>query len=404
MRPDRVLVTGAGGFIGDRLTHRLALQESVDVCPLVHRISGPHAMRLARLPVDIEQGSILDRTRMEALLEGCDAVIHCAVGTKETTIEGTQILVDAAVGAGVDRFVHVSSASVHGHEWRGELTETAHFAPDTAYGKWKVAAERLVRERTRQSALDPTIFRPFIVYGPFSEFVTTPVETIRSGAILADGGAGTLNGIYVDNLIDALITALHHEDAPGEVFMLRDDSPMSWRTYYTRLARAIDNHPPIVFRSSARIASERRRAHLHDSVIRPIRALQGILTGTETKRILFDEFDQVPWANSLYGALPDALTERIRPGDSAKTIPYREQSDDIAGSYPLPAVRYVKMHRSTGTISSAKARSLLGWQPRVAQEEALARVCHWIEELETIPSVPNDSADDQPETIEATHE
>lgn len=404
MSANRVLVTGAGGFIGDRLTHRLALQEPYDVCPLVHRIGGPHAMRLARLPVDIEQGSILDRTRMDDILEDCDAVIHCAVGPRETTIEGTQTLLEAAMAAGVDRFIHMSSASVHGHEWHGELTETAQFSPDTAYGEWKVEAERQIWERTCSSTLDPTIFRPFIVYGPYSEFVTAPVDTIRSGAILADGGVGTVNGIYFDNLIDAIITSLYHEDAPGEVFMLRDDTSMSWRAYYEMLASAIDDNPPIVSRSSSRIAFERRMTYLHNSVVPPIRALRRIVTSAETRQVLFDEFEQVPWANRVYGALPDAALDRIRSAEIPKSIPHRDDIDEPSPTYPLPEPRHVKMQRSTGTISSAKAKRVLGWQPRVSQADAVSRVCEWVTEQERIPPIDGAIEQGQQPILEARHE
>src|SRR5207249_2438481 len=119
---------------------------------------------------------------------GCDAVVHCAIGTAwgqrreifAVTVDGTRYLAEAARGAGVQRFVHLSTMAVYGDENRmsGILDETTPARPirGSDYGESKAAAEQMIREAVRKG-LPAAILRPARVYGPFSRiFITRPLE------------------------------------------------------------------------------------------------------------------------------------------------------------------------------------------------------------------------------------
>src|SRR5205085_11949355 len=94
----RVLVTGASGFIGSRVAEILRLREGCDVRAVVHNPG--NASRLARLDVEMVQASLESEADTRRLVEGCDAVVHCAIGTAwgdrrkifDVTVGGTRRL------------------------------------------------------------------------------------------------------------------------------------------------------------------------------------------------------------------------------------------------------------------------------------------------------------------------
>src|SRR3954452_17777287 len=103
----RVLLTGATGFIGGRTAEVLRLRDGWDVRALVHNPA--RASRLARLPVEMVVGDLGPGGDAARLVEGCDAVVHCAIGTAwgdrraifDVTVGGTRRLAEAALAAGV---------------------------------------------------------------------------------------------------------------------------------------------------------------------------------------------------------------------------------------------------------------------------------------------------------------
>src|SRR4029453_17618046 len=86
---------------------------------LVHNPA--HASRLARLPVELVMADLGSADDIAAVVAGCDAIVHCAIGTAwgnrkeifDVTVGGTQRLFSAARAAGVRRFVHISTFAVH---------------------------------------------------------------------------------------------------------------------------------------------------------------------------------------------------------------------------------------------------------------------------------------------------
>lgn len=386
---DTVLVTGAGGFIGGRLAQRLALDDSRDVRPLVHRYSGPGSMRLARLPVDIEQGSVTDRDGMADVVRGCDAIVHCAVGNRTTIIEGTRSILDVAIEEGVDTFIHMSSAAVHGHDIDGVVREESPYNPDTSYGRWKVQVEHDIETITDGTALSPTVIRPYIVYGPYSEFVADPIEDIKSGAVLAEGGDGQLNQIYVDNLIDAIILAMETPAAEGETFLLRDEESITWRRYYEELGSMLDDPPPFREVSRRRIRYRNTTQYAADSILPPFSILKHIATSEDIHQHVAEEAKRMPWAMGIYARLPDRVQSSLENYFYGGDPPVLSQqngraTDGVDPTYEMPSQRYAKLHSSGGQVSNRKAKELLGWEQRVTFTESIDLVEAWAEFAELV--------------------
>ena len=144
-RRRRVLVTGAGGFLGGRTVELLAHGYGYDAVALVKEPRS--AARLARWPTEIILGDVCSPSDMDRAMRGCDAVVHCAVGTswipaevRKVTVNGTRTVAEAALRAGVKRLVHISTMFVHRREQNGVLDETAPLEPpaDDAYGRAKL--------------------------------------------------------------------------------------------------------------------------------------------------------------------------------------------------------------------------------------------------------------------------
>ena len=409
MTASKVFLTGAGGFVGGRLAQRIALGEELELKALIHTPSGPGAMRLARLPVEIEVGSVRDREQMVDLMDGCDAVINCAFGMGKTSVTGTQNLFEAAEQTGVKSFVHLSSAVVHGHGHEDDIDESTPVEPDDEYGEWKARAERVLRTCSERSTLDPAIIRPFIVYGPHGHWVTQAIADLREGAILTDGGHGPLNQIYVDNLIDVILLALYTPEAAGEVFLAVDDDDVSWKQFYDDVGRMAGDHPPVKTMSWREITARKKGRLVKDSVVPPARAVGQVATSSDLHGTVAAELSQTPWAEPMLRQLParvrEPVLERVVP--DGQDVPFEalagtpapetrtnsshetdvgtdEQETDTSPTtaqtdrYQLPSTQYMKMQTSAGRVSNSKLKEILGWEQRVSYDEGMDHIAEWL--------------------------
>jgi len=224
----RVAVTGAGGFIGGRLAAVLALQHSVAEVRVLarRRVPGQAAATLARLD---------NPAQVQAALQGCHAVVHCAFDNYDlqANLAIAQVLAEAAVLAGT-RLVHLSSAVVHEPFPDGPLDEDAPVAPDgDAYKKAKIAIEQMLLSSARDRGLDLVILRPTIVYGPGGgAWTDSPVRELLTGeVVLPAQGEGLCNAVFVDDVCQAAVAALTVDLASGECLLVSGAAPVTWREF-----------------------------------------------------------------------------------------------------------------------------------------------------------------------------
>ena len=104
MTNKNILITGATGFVGNRLAERLALGTDYNVTAMVHRFSGPGLARLARLPINLIQADLLDEASLLKAVENCHIIVHLAYGTsgdetvkRQITVSGTENILKAAL-------------------------------------------------------------------------------------------------------------------------------------------------------------------------------------------------------------------------------------------------------------------------------------------------------------------
>ena len=240
-----VLVTGAAGFLGSHVATVLATRGERPRA-LIH--PNDNASELAGLGVDVHAGDICDRSAAAPALAGVDSVIHCAARTgpwgpeaeyQRVNVRGLETLVRAAMAAGVRRFVHVSSVTVHGNNVRGSADESAPLRIEpNPYSRTKVAGETMLQRMIRAEGAPVTIVRPGWIYGPgdSASFARTARLIERGRMILIGSGRNHLPLIHVRDVAEGLVLACQAELATGRSYLLVNDEPVTQRDYLTAIA------------------------------------------------------------------------------------------------------------------------------------------------------------------------
>jgi len=221
-QPERVLVTGAAGFIGRALVQRFReLGSEVRGVDLVETGEESH------LAADLTAPGA-----WQGHAEGCELVIHTAAvvgfysareGYWETNVAAVRHAMDAAIAAGAKRFVHLSSIVVFGFDFEGVVDERSPVRPNGVhYVDTKIASEQVVLEAHADGEIPCTIVRPGDVYGPGSRpWTVEPVRLLKAKQlILPDGGRGLHSPVYVEDLVDGIVRAATAPEAEGRVFIL----------------------------------------------------------------------------------------------------------------------------------------------------------------------------------------
>jgi nucleoside-diphosphate-sugar epimerase len=236
----RALVTGATGCVGRAVTAALA-RDGWTVRGLA-RAPAPG------FPAELVLGDIADAAAVRAAAAGCDAVVHLAswvhrvprgdadlADLRRSIVDGTRHVVAAAGGA---RLVHASTVAVYGSFPPQPADERTPPAPDTAYGRSKLAAEELARAHPRAA-----ILRIAVVYGPGDRGNLAALARAirRRRAFIVGDGANRKSLVYADNLADR-VARLCATDLVG-TFVAADVAPTQ-RELMTALATTLGCRPP----------------------------------------------------------------------------------------------------------------------------------------------------------------
>lgn len=227
----RLAITGATGFVGSHLVDA-AIGAGHEVTALTRREQRP------RDHVTWVPGDLHDRSALERLVDGADAVIHVAgvisartaAGFEKGNVEGTLTMLAAATAGGVRRFVHVSSLAAREPKL-------------SLYGASKAKAEELVHS----SGLDWSVVRPPAVYGPGDKETLELFRMAKLGVMLMPP-KGRVSVIHVHDLA-RLLLALASPEAPSSILVEPDDGkPGGWthREFARALAQAVGTKPAIV--------------------------------------------------------------------------------------------------------------------------------------------------------------
>jgi nucleoside-diphosphate-sugar epimerase len=246
----RVLVTGATGFVGRVCCDTLARSGYVVRAAL--RKEQPVPSCVSETVVTGEIGST---TSWQAALNGVGAVVHLAARVHilydehdgsslyaETNARGTHRLAEAAAGAGVSRFVYLSSVKVNGEE----TGDRAHRAsddpcPQDGYGASKLLAERSLMEVVARTGMQAAIVRPPLVYGAGvrANFLRLMQWVDKQWPIPLGAVDNRRSLVSVWNLCDLVVNLLQNPAACGRVWMVSDGEDLSTADLIRRIGYAM---------------------------------------------------------------------------------------------------------------------------------------------------------------------
>lgn len=322
----RILVTGGTGFTGSHVVRRFLSRG--DAVRVLDAQKGIFFDELSAAGAEIQLGSVADRQAVSRAVAGCDLVIHVAAAFRDVmasravyrsvNVEGTRIVGEESLHAGVKRVVYCSTEGVHGNVKRPPANEDAPIAPEDYYQQTKWEGEVALREVAAQG-LPISILRPTGIYGPGdpARFLMMFRMVKRGRFVIVGDGTACYHPIYIDNLVDAFELASEHPAAVGETFIIADARYLTWNELIPMVAAALGV-----------------KVRIHYLPLAPVWIASAVVEG-------------ICWP---FGIAPPLFRRRA------------------------------EMFSHMRAFDISKARRVLGYEPRVGLEEGLRRTCAWYRE------------------------
>src|SRR3954471_12809237 len=252
-----VAITGPTGDIGRALLRQLDDSPEVDrIIGMARRPFNPSELGLEK--TEYRQGDILDKDRITELVDGADVLVHLAFiifggrdETQQVNLEGTRNVFEAAVEAGVKRFVYTSSVAAYGFHDDNPQPLTEEVVPkgtdEFYYSAQKAELERELHRMVDGSDLETYVFRPCIVAGPDAlTMISAMMEQLQLGGrlpqittflntvpflkpVLPDPGT-PFQLVHHDDVAQALVAAITGRGEPG-IYNLAGDGTISFGDY-----------------------------------------------------------------------------------------------------------------------------------------------------------------------------
>jgi nucleoside-diphosphate-sugar epimerase len=249
----RVLITGAGGFIGSHL--------AADQFRRGHEVVafGYHLDRVRHLerPGGFEciEGDVGDAALRRRALDGVDTVFHLAAAHlsvrapesefRRVNVDAVRGLADDCAAAGVRRLVHCSSVAVFGTVQDPPVDEDAPCLPEIAYDRTKLEGERVLLEEREGSGPPFVILRPVWVYGPGCPRTEKLFRSIGKGRFIIAGSGRTFRHcLYIRDMLEAFDLAAHAEAATGLPIIIGDGGAVEVRELIEDIAKLTGARTP----------------------------------------------------------------------------------------------------------------------------------------------------------------
>lgn len=250
-----VLITGGNGFLGRHLIAALLDRgASIRVLALPTEDTG----WLRRRGVAVYRGDVRWPDSLAAPMSGVSAVLHLAgmMGVwrplqdyRDVNVGGTRNVCRAALAGGVNRIVHVSSWTVYGMDLGRPAREDFLLRPfQEPYAITKAEGDLAVQRMIAADQLPAVIIRPGTFFGPGDRLHFGRIaDRLRAGkGIIVGHGDNALPFVYVTDVVRGLLLALDCEHAVGQAYNISNDNPLTQQEFLEATAREISVNAPSI--------------------------------------------------------------------------------------------------------------------------------------------------------------
>jgi len=245
----KILVTGATGKVGSRFARRM-IAKGYNVRILVR--DAAKASELEKLGAEVFVGDLNSVDTLPPAVKGIDAVIHIAAffrsftdneGIIKTNHSGTVALANAAIAAGVKRFVFTSTGNVYGSDYGRPAKEDdiVNINDPRAYSSSKIAAENELLALHKNEGFDMRILRLGFVYGDKDPHIEEIIPVLKKWK---RHSGFRMHMVHHLDVAQALTIMLHTDGLNGEIFNVADDAPISLYELVDSFGLATDTFDP----------------------------------------------------------------------------------------------------------------------------------------------------------------
>ncbi len=244
---EKVLVTGANGFIGSNLCRKL-LDEGYQVNALVRKSSNLEFIK--KMPLTLFYGDITRPETLKPALKKVEKVFHVAGlaadwGSyslfEKINFQGTKNIALEADAAGVKRFVYVSTVAFHGFGKQYIKENDPPAKKLIPYARTKLLAEQWLWDFAKSSSMEITAVRPGNVYGINDRtFLFKYIDALLKGKFAeVNHGRSKTCPIYVENLVDIMMLVATEPRAVGNAYFATDGLDICWHEFNGLLAKEL---------------------------------------------------------------------------------------------------------------------------------------------------------------------
>lgn len=244
---NRAAVTGATGYLGRALCQEL-LDAGYSVRAL-HRASSDTSV-LSGLPVETVLIDLGDRRSLERAFQEVDTVFHIASLFREAkfppseytsvNVDGTRNVFEAAIATGVERVIHCSTVGVHSHIPSPPADESEPYRPADIYQETKAEGEKVALSYQRTGRMGGCVIRPAMIWGPGDRRTVKLFRLIQKRRLPVIGlGRTELHWVMVDDVARAFRLAAETEGIDGEVFIIAGREAVPMARLFDLIAHAV---------------------------------------------------------------------------------------------------------------------------------------------------------------------
>tara|TARA_Y100000992_G_scaffold127162_1_gene83469 strand:+ start:2271 stop:3275 length:1005 start_codon:yes stop_codon:yes gene_type:complete len=275
---NKILITGADGFIGSHLTEQLVLR-GFEVKAFVYYNSQnswgwlDDSEKKIKSQMEVVAGDIRDYECVKSAIQGCDYIFNLAslIGIPysykspssyiDTNIKGIMNLMNAAKEKSISKIIHTSTSEVYGTAKFVPMTEKHQLSAQSPYAASKIGADQLAISYYKSYNLPISILRPFNTYGPrqslraiiptiITQFLDHKLKKIKIGNVHV-----TRDFNYIDDTVDAFISTIKAKNIIGETINIGSGKETSVKDLL-KIVSKITSRKKTIIREKARIRNK----------------------------------------------------------------------------------------------------------------------------------------------------